>query len=78
LCSANASCAAAGSALARNSTHASDVSSSSLPSASQQRELKKAERALPGALKGDWRDVKTLFEFAGIYPPKDNSSATDP
>ena len=59
-------------------TPASDVSSPSLPSATQQRELQKAERAMAGALKGDWRDVKTLFEFAGIYPPKDNSSATDP
>src|SRR5438552_130444 len=57
---------------------ASNVSSSSLPSATQQRELQKAERAMAGALKGDWRDVKTLFEFAGIFPPKDNSSATDP
>src|SRR5438552_12886942 len=57
---------------------ASNVSSSSLPSATQQRELQKAERAMAGALKGDWRDVKTLFEFAGIYPAKDNSSATDP
>src|SRR5437667_4333336 len=50
---------------------ASNVSSSSLPSATQQRELQKAERAMAGALKGDWRDVKTLFEFAGIFPPKD-------
>jgi len=57
---------------------ASNVSSSSLPSATQQRELQKAERAMAGALKGDWRDVKTLFEFAGIYPAKDNSSPTDP
>jgi hypothetical protein len=57
---------------------ASDVSSSSLPSATQQRELQKAARAIPRALKGDWRDVKTMFEFAGIYPAKDNSSATDP
>src|SRR5437879_489277 len=57
---------------------ASNVSSSSLPSATQQRELQKAERAMAGALKGDWRDVKTLFEFAGIFPPKDNSSATVP
>jgi hypothetical protein len=54
------------------------VSSSSLPSATQQRELQKAERAMAGALKGDWRDVKTLFEFAGIFPPKDNTPATDP
>ena len=40
--------------------------------------LQKAARAIPRALKGNWRDVKTLFEFAGIYPAKDNSSATDP
>ncbi len=33
---------------------------------------------MAGALKGDWRDVKTLFEFAGIFPPKDNTPATDP
>jgi len=57
---------------------APNMPSSSLPSATQQRELQKAERAMAGALKGDWRDVKALFEFAGIYPPKDNSSATDP
>ena len=54
-----------------------NVPSSSLPSATDQRELQKAVRALPRALKG-WRDVKTLFEFAGIYPAKDNSPATDP
>src|SRR5881392_2970525 len=47
---------------------APNVSSSSLASATQQRELQKAERAMAGALKGDWRDVKTLFEFAGIFP----------
>ena len=60
------------------SSPVSDVSSSSLPSATQQRELQKAERAMAGALKGDWRDVKTLFECAGIFPPKDNTPATDP
>src|SRR5207302_10212075 len=53
---------------------ASNVSPSSPPSATEQRELQKAARAIPRALKGDWRDVKTLFEFAGIFPPKDNSS----
>jgi hypothetical protein len=57
---------------------ASNVSSSSLPSATEQRELQKAQCAITGALKGDWRDVKTLFEFAGIYPAKGNSPATDP
>src|SRR5437867_2565116 len=52
------------------SSPVSNVSSSSLPTATQQRELQKAERAMAGALKGDWRDVKTLFEFAGIFRPK--------
>jgi hypothetical protein len=56
---------------------APNVSPSSLPSATQQRELQKAERAMAGALRGDWRDVKTLFEFAGIFPPKDDTSPTD-
>src|SRR2546421_2662247 len=56
---------------------APNMPSSSLPSATQQRELQKAERAMAGALKGDWRDIKTLFEFAGIFPPKDNTPATD-
>src|SRR5438552_5892575 len=36
---------------------APNMPSSSLPSATQQRELQKAERAMARALKGDWRDV---------------------
>jgi hypothetical protein len=39
--------------------------------------LKSCNPSSTGALKGDWRDVKTLFEFAGIFPPKDNTSPTD-
>src|SRR5207302_8393731 len=57
---------------------APNVSSSSLPTATQQRELQKAEGAMAGALKGDWRDVKTQFECGGIFPPKDNTPATYP
>ena len=57
---------------------APNMPSASLPSATEQRELQKAARAIPRALRGDWRDVKTLFEFAGIYPAKNNPSATDP
>ena len=30
-----------------------------------------------GALNGEWRDLRTLFEFAGIYPPKDAALPTD-
>src|SRR5271157_2399412 len=28
--------------------------------------IKKAEAAIPGALAGNWRDLRTVFEFAGI------------
>src|SRR5947208_527422 len=57
---------------------ASNVSSSSLPSATEQHDLQKAARAIPRALKGDWRDLKTLFEFAGIFPLKDTAPGKDP
>ena len=32
---------------------------------------------MTGALKGDWRDLKTLFEFTGIYPAKDTALTED-
>ena len=57
---------------------ASNVPTSSLPSATEQHDLQKAARAIPRALKGDWRDVKTLFEFAGIFPLKDTAPGKDP
>ena len=50
---------------------------SSLPSDAQHRELQKAQGAMTGALKGDWRDLKTLFEFTGIYPAKDTALTED-
>jgi hypothetical protein len=34
------------------------------------REIRRVQRALPGFLKGNWKDVKTAFEFAGIFPAK--------
>ena len=52
---------------------------SSLPSDAQHRELQKAQGAMTGALKGDWRDLKTLFEFTGVFPSKDDDvPTTDP
>src|ERR1019366_9334412 len=42
------------------------------------KELERVQAALPGAEHGNLRDLKTVFEFAGIYPPKaDVSSASD-
>jgi hypothetical protein len=31
--------------------------------------IKEAQAAIPGALAGDWRDLRTVFEFAGICQP---------
>ena len=76
--SAKESCAAPTPPVPQPKTLAPNMPSSSLPSATQQRELQKAERAMAGALKGDWRDVKTLFEFAGIFPLKDTAPGKDP
>jgi hypothetical protein len=66
--------------IARTPSSANEPSpAASLPSDAQHRELQKAERAMTGALKGDWRDLKTLFEFTGIFPCKDDDvPTTDP
>jgi hypothetical protein len=34
-------------------------------------ELQRVQTALQGAQRGNWRDLKTVFEFTGVYPPKD-------
>jgi len=41
------------------------------------KQLKKLQSALNGAQAGNWRDLKTVFELTGIFPPKDNASPTD-
>jgi hypothetical protein len=41
------------------------------------KQLKELQSALNGAQAGDWRDLKTVFEFAGIFPPKSDTSPTD-
>jgi len=41
------------------------------------KQLKESQSALTGAQAGDWRDLKTVFELTGIFPPKDNASPTD-
>ena len=58
-----------------------DLSTPAVLSASHQRELKQLKKihsALDGAQAGDWRDLKTVFEFTGIFPPKDHAPAKDP
>ncbi len=36
--------------------------------------IQRAEAAIPGALAGNWRDLKTVFEFAGICQDKEATS----
>jgi hypothetical protein len=35
----------------------------------QENELKRVQAAIAGAERGNWRDLRTVFEFAGINPP---------
>jgi hypothetical protein len=41
----------------------------------QEKELHRLQAAMQGAKQGNWRDLKTVFEFAGIYPPKDDAAS---
>ena len=41
------------------------------------KQLEELQSALDGAQAGNWRDLKTVFELTGIFPPKDNASPTD-
>jgi hypothetical protein len=38
--------------------------------------IMQAQAAIPGALAGNWRDLKTAFEFAGICPEQRNPIVT--
>jgi hypothetical protein len=38
------------------------------------RNIRRAVKALPGAFKGNWRDLRTAFEFAGIFPKKNGAN----
>ena len=35
----------------------------------EENEIKRVQAAIPGAERGNWRDLRTVFEFAGISPP---------
>ena len=40
----------------------------------RERELKRVQAAIAGAERGNWRDLKTVFEFAGICQDKESPS----
>ncbi len=39
--------------------------------------IKQAEAAIPGAMAGNWRDLRTVFEFAGITEPSKAPTASE-
>jgi len=39
--------------------------------------IKQAEAAIPGATAGNWRDLRTVFEFAGIAEPSKATTASE-
>jgi hypothetical protein len=39
--------------------------------------LQRIESALQGARQGNWRDVKTVFKLAGIFPLEDKDKDKD-
>ncbi|HXM63708.1 MAG TPA: hypothetical protein VN950_22800, partial [Terriglobales bacterium] len=39
--------------------------------------IQQAQAAIPGALAGNWRDLRTVFEFAGI-DQHNKAECTDP
>ena len=46
-----------------------DPSSDNLEDSEERELIKQAEAAIPGAMAGNWRDLRTVLEFAGITEP---------
>jgi hypothetical protein len=45
-------------------------SSDKVENAKENERIQPAEAAIPGAMAGNWRDLRTVFEFAGISEPR--------
>ncbi len=41
------------------------------------KEVQRLESAMEGAEQGNWRDLKTVFELAGIFPAKEGAASSD-
>jgi hypothetical protein len=46
-----------------------DPSSDKVENSKEYERIQPAETAIPGAMAGNWRDLRTVFEFAGISEP---------
>jgi hypothetical protein len=55
-----------------------DSSSDHLQDSKEYERIQQAEAAIPGAMAGNWRDLRTVFEFAGISEPsKEATTASE-
>jgi hypothetical protein len=55
-----------------------DSSSDHLEDSKEYERIRQAEAAIPGAMAGNWRDLRTVFEFAGISEPsKEATTASE-
>jgi hypothetical protein len=43
----------------------------------EENELKRVQAAIEGAERGNWRDLRTVFEFAGIAEPNKATTASE-
>ena len=41
----------------------------------EENELKRVQAAIAGAKHGDWRDLRTVFKFAGIDPQNKDAAS---
>jgi hypothetical protein len=46
-----------------------------IPTVSRRDELKQVQAAIAGAERGNWRDLRTVFEFAGISAQNKDSAS---
>jgi hypothetical protein len=53
-----------------------DPSSEKVENSKEYERIQQAEAAIPGAMAGNWRDLRAVFEFAGISEPNKEASVT--
>ncbi len=53
-----------------------DPSSDKVENSKEYERIQPAEAAIPGAMAGNWRDLRAVFEFAGISEPNKEAPVT--
>ncbi|HXM20571.1 MAG TPA: hypothetical protein VN948_04800 [Terriglobales bacterium] len=58
----------------RQNTQGQNIPPLTTRQAARCNEIKKLEASIEGAMRGDWRDLRTVFNAVGLTPPKPPSS----